>query len=253
MKLLAVNIGNTSFSAAMMAGRRIVARASLPTGEVSSKREVRALLKSLKDASRFLPDAICVSSVVPSVEGRCRAACVEFFSLKPLFASHENIGMKIRGYDTKNIGPDRLLCSMAAYDKHKRALIVVDAGSCITIDAVSKHGEFLGGAILPGIEVSLSALQEMTERLPRVKFKKSRSPLGNDTESCILSGANFGLAGAIENIISKISKKMESSPLVAITGGDAEVISMLYSGSAYLERDLIFEGLGIFARRACLV
>ncbi|NLD27931.1 MAG: Type III pantothenate kinase [bacterium ADurb.Bin270] len=253
MKLLAVNIGNTSFSAAMISDRRIVARAGIPTGYVSSKRGVRALLKSLKDEARFLPDAICVSSVVPSVEGKCRAACVGLFSLKPLFASHENIGMKIRGYDTKNIGPDRLLCSMAAYDKYRDALIVIDAGSCITIDAVSKRGEFLGGAILPGIEISLSALQGRTERLPRVKFKKSRSPVGKDTEGCILSGINFGIAGAIENIISKISTKMEAAPLIVVTGGDAEAIFTLYSGSAFLERDLIFEGLVTFARRTCTV
>ena len=123
----------------------------------------------------------------------------------------------------QNVGDDRLMNAVAAFDRHKTACVVVDAGTAVTVDAVDGQGRFLGGAILPCSKMMAEALYGGTALLPRISLGRPESPIGDDTEPAIRSGVYYGVVGAINELVRRIGEKLGGGSAVVLTGGAGKV------------------------------
>jgi len=131
--------------------------------------------------------------------------------------------MPIRYKNPSEVGADRIVNAVGAYEEFKDALIVIDSGTAITFDVINKKGEYIGGAIVPGIHISADALAEKTAKLPRVPLGKPESVIGKTTINSIQSGLFYGYLSLIEGMIKRIKREMETDCTVVITGGDSAI------------------------------
>nr|HPM41543.1 type III pantothenate kinase [bacterium] len=169
----------------------------------------------------------------------CRGA----LGVSPMFVGPSRAGIRFPGYPARSVGVDRLLSAAAAFERYGRAVVVVDMGSAMTFDAVDSGGRFLGGAIAPGPGMMAASLGAMTARLPRVAPQRPRRATGRDTRSCILSGVVLGAAGAVDRVVSEISREMRGRPVVVATGGFAGLIAPLSRTISRVHPNLVLEGL----------
>lgn len=225
--LLAVDVGNTQTHLGAFEGERLAEHwrfqtRSGATGDELAERIAGFL--SLSDMGFGDLDAVCVSSVVPPlgtqyaqlVERYLEAECL-------LVAPGIKTGMPIRIDNPLEVGADRLVNAVAAYDRVGGACVVVDFGTGINFDAVSAAGEYLGGAIAPGLEVSLTALVERAARIPRIDLGEPDAAIGRSSRAAIQSGFVFGFAGLIDGIARRIGEELGEARFLA-TGGLAEAI-----------------------------
>jgi type III pantothenate kinase len=148
------------------------------------------------------------------------------------------------------VGADRLLNAIAAYARTRKATIVVDVGTTITVDLVSERGNFCGGAIAPGPSTMMAALHEHTELLPAVTFDRPSSPLGRNTAAAMRSGAYWGTVGLVERLVSEMAREATGGPPVIFTGGAAEFVAREMKTKIELIPALTLEGLAILAAKA---
>ena len=153
--------------------------------------------------------------------------------------------------DESKVGDDRLLAAAAAYDALKQAVVVIDAGTAITVDFVDGEGTFHGGAIAPGASLQLRALHEHTDQLPRVAFAQpDAEPFGRNTAAAMLLGVHEGLRGMVRQLVERYAEHYGAFPMVVATGGDAET---LFSGDELVDRivpELVLMGIAVAARHA---
>ena len=143
----------------------------------------------------------------------------------------------------EQVGQDRLVCAWAAMRLYGAPVIAVDLGTAITFDAVSKNREYLGGVILPGLNLSLKALHQGTALLPQARLGKPGALIGKDTKGSMLSGLVYGFGGLIDGLVEKLSREIGKKAKIVLTGGDARLIRQYCSKSYYFEPDLILKGL----------
>jgi type III pantothenate kinase len=149
-------------------------------------------------------------------------------------------------YDNpKEVGADRIVNAVAAYDKYKQDSIIVDFGTATTFDYVSKKGEYMGGCIAPGIVISSEALFERASKLPRVEFSRPKTVITKDTVSAMQAGIMFGYAGLVDGIVERMKAEVKSQPLVIATGGLAKVVAPETKSIDKIEEMLTLEGLRI--------
>lgn len=203
----------------------------------------------MKYFSRYDLDGICICSVVPALNKIFKNVCRDLFARSPLFAVPKNIGISLQKYNPKQIGADRLVAAKAAHAKYKSTAIVIDAGSAITIDLVTKNGAFAGGVIVPGMELSARALVDMTAKLPLVKKIRPRRVVGQCTGEAIASGIYYGTAGLIDAIVRRISRETKTMPVVVATGGSAKMIAKISETIDHVEPDLLLQGLRLVWER----
>ncbi len=188
---------------------------------------------------------IIISSVVPPMDTTLRQVCEQYFGVKPLFIEPGiKTGMPVHYDNPAEVGADRIVNSVAAYEKFGGPCIVVDFGTATTFDAVSAKGEYLGGVIAPGIGISAEALFMRTARLPRVDIKKTPKVVGTNTVSSMQSGLYYGYMGLVDGILERLLEELGAAKVVA-TGGLASLIG---TGSKYItdiDDMLTLEGLRI--------
>ncbi|MCP5002613.1 MAG: type III pantothenate kinase [Planctomycetes bacterium] len=217
--ILTVNIGNTNISLGRFQGDKLISHNYINKGSLT-RQDVNIPLSigNIKDIQ-----AIVIASVNPVSEA---AFCkyLEKQYTKKIFKIGREIPLKmpILVERPEKVGVDRLLNALAAYDLTRTATIVVDFGTALTIDIVSKCGEFIGGLIMPGIETSAYALKYRTAFLPKVEIRKPDKMIGKDTESAIASGIYYGTVGAVLYILEGIRKEVYDAECTIATGGDAE-------------------------------
>lgn len=241
--ILAMDIGNTTTSFALLKGGRVVARASLSTACVKDA-DLKKTVAHFKKTSPLL-DTCLVCSVVPKALARYRRTLGKFFPCG-LFVAGEDfkIPIKNRYRYPAQVGQDRLACAYAAMKQHRAPLIVIDFGTAMTIDVVSAKGEYQGGMIIPGIRLSLKALAEHTALLPQVAVQKPSSLIGRSTKESILSGIFYGYVCLIQGIVAKIKKELSLKPVVVLTGGYGHYMGQFLRPSIhYFDADLVFKGL----------
>lgn len=169
-------------------------------------------------------DAVAVSSVVPQVTAALRDMTFRYYGFAPLVVGPGvKTGMPVLYDNPKEVGADRIVNSVAAYDLFGGPAVVVDFGTATTLDAVSARGEYLGGAILPGIAVSLDALFSRAAGLRKVELKVPRSAIGRTTAESVQSGVIFGFTGAVDHLVDRFEEELGESTVVA-TGGLAGLI-----------------------------
>ena len=193
---------------------------------------------------------IIVSSVVPPLDSTLREVCERYFQIKPLFVEPGvKTGMPVHYDNPAEVGADRIVNSVAAFEKFGGPCIVVDFGTATTFDAVSPKGEYLGGVITPGIGISADALFERTARLPRVDIRKPPRVLATNTVNSLQAGLYYGYLGLIDGILERLMAELGSDVKVVATGGLA---SLMGGGSKYIREvdDLLtLDGLRIIFER----
>jgi type III pantothenate kinase len=173
----------------------------------------------------------------------------KFFNLRPLFVTAANAGMPVLIDTPSEAGSDRLVNAVAAYEKYGGPCIIVDFGTGTNFDVVSKHGEFIGGVICPGIQISADALFQRAARLYRVDIRHPEKVIGTNTTACLQSGLYFGSIGLVDGILERMIEELGDQPKVIATGGLASLIG---KGSRLIEtidQDLTLEGLRMIYQR----
>lgn len=190
---------------------------------------------------------IAISNVVPPLTITLSRMSKKYFHQEPFFVGPGiKTGMPILYDNPKEVGADRIVNAVAAYHKYQKPLVIVDFGTATTFDCVSSKGEYLGGVIIPGIEISLEALSERTAKLPKIELVKPDRVIGKNTVSAIQSGIIFGYAGMVDAICEKIKDEMDVKGLKFLaTGGLAHVISKETKHIKIVEENLTLEGLKI--------
>lgn len=189
-----------------------------------------------------------LSSVVPDASFHIELFIEKYLSIDKLFIigrTELDFGIKISVDNPSEVGADRIVNSLAAYHKYKADLIVIDFGTATTFDVVTKNGEYIGGVISPGINLSLKALERATAKLPMVEIRKGDKVIGKNTISAIESGIFYGYLGLIEGIIDRIKKEYVGEMIVIATGGLANLFFNNTDSINFLEEDLNIIGMNI--------
>jgi type III pantothenate kinase len=227
--LLTIDIGNTNISLGIFKAGKFINSWRLSTTASKTIDEYYITLTGLFNRVELnlqTVKGIIISSVAPKVLAIVKKALARMFSLTPYILG-ENIEAPIRNlYERpEEVGQDRLVNALSAYHKFRKAVIVVDFGTAITFDIVSYQGEYLGGVIVPGVEISLEALVNKAALIPEVKLDRPKSLLGKNTMESVRSGIIYGFASLCDSLIEKIKEEFGKDMPVVATGGQAELIA----------------------------
>jgi type III pantothenate kinase len=250
--LLVVDVGNTQTHFALFSGEVLVEHFRLATVRESTADELGAALSNLLALREMeLEDisASVLSSTVPVLRP-------EWTTMARHYLGHEMLvvgpgiktGMPLRYDNPREIGPDRLANAVAAYERVGGACIVVDFGTAITYDPVSATGEYLGGVIAPGVEISLDALTERAAALPKIDLVEPRTLIGKTTVDAIRSGVMYGTAGQVDSIVARLRDELGGAHTIA-TGGMAPLIAPLCSSIDEVDGLLTLAGLRLIYER----
>jgi len=226
--LLVVDVGNTQTHFGTFRGTELVEHWRFATVRTSTADELGAALRNLlglRGLSFDDLDASIVSSTVPQLEPEWTEVGDRYLGHRMLAVGPGvRTGLPIRYDNPREIGADRLVNSVALRDRYAGAAVCVDFGTATTFDCLSSAGEYLGGVILPGIEISLEALTERGAKLPKIELAEPRGVIGKTTVDAIRSGILYGYAGAIDGILVRIEREMGGEVDVIATGGLSQTI-----------------------------
>ena len=252
--LLAIDIGNTNTVLGLYRGSELITDWRIRTEQNMTADEYGILMNNLfaaKNVQFTEVTQIVTSCVVPPMLNTVVEFANKYFNLEPLIIGPGiRTGMPIYYDNPKEIGADRIVNAVAAYEKYKTSVIVVDFGTATTFDYVSPKGEYLGGVISPGIMISCEALFQKASKLPRVEiFAKPKSVLTKDTISAMNVGIVYGYAGLVDGIVRRIKQEAGTDPMVVATGGLARLIAAESEEIELVDGDLTLEGLRIIFER----
>ncbi|MBN2147872.1 MAG: type III pantothenate kinase [Anaerolineales bacterium] len=227
--LLAIDIGNTNITLGLYDGETLGPRWRLATAHERMVDEYGLqLIGLLAHAERAPHDlhGICLASVVPPLTGTLISACAQYLSLEPLVVdAGVKTGVRVRYEDPRAVGADRIVDAAAVQHLYGGPACVVDFGTATTFDAISADGDYLGGAIAPGIGIAAEALFLRTAKLPRVDLKRPPSPIGRNTIHSMQSGLLFGYVGLVEGMVARFRTELGAGMKVIATGGLAEIVA----------------------------
>jgi type III pantothenate kinase len=221
--LLVMDVGNTSTVLGIYRDRHLVANWRLTTARDRSVDEYGILARNLLSFASIdvsAVDGMIIASVVPPLNSVLAAMANTYFDLKPLFVEPGiKTGMPILYDNPQEVGADRIVNGVAAFERFRSAVIVVDFGTATTFDAISSKGEYIGGAIAPGLSISAEALFQRAARLPRVDIKLPPKVIGRNTIHSLQSGLFHGYAGLVIGILSRMREEIGEPTRTIGTGG----------------------------------
>ena len=254
--LLAVDIGNTHMVIGVFTGPELRCHWRVKTDKGSTVDELAAIFHGLfiMEGIRFndISDTI-ISSVVPTMQAAWETFATRYLHTAPLVVGTDTVrtAMPVLIDNPAEIGADRLVNAVAAYDRFKCALIVVDFGTAITWDCVSAAGEYLGGAIAPGMSIAMEALGSRTAKLPQVDISTPPgAAIGTNTVAAIKSGILFGYGGMVDGLIHRLREQMSPAlPQTVATGGMASLIAPYTTSIDHVDAMLTLNGLQLLHER----
>jgi type III pantothenate kinase len=251
--LLAIDIGNTHTVLGVFIDDALVADWRISTSPQRTADENAVLLTQLLDLRQTPAGAIdsaVVSSVVPgAIQPMCGALEMRFAVEALVVGPDLDTGMPIRYENPAEVGADRIVNAVAAYEEHRRGLIVVDFGTATTFDCISPAGEYLGGAIAPGALISADALYRKAAKLPRVAIRRPPAVVGRNTVASMQSGLFFGYAGLVDGIVARMKAELDFETRVIATGGLAHLIQPASALIDEADDLLTLRGLCLIHRR----
>ncbi len=251
--LLAFDVGNTTIAVGLFRGSKLARSWKLKTDTERTSDEYGALLLDLMKIAGLPAGKVTgaiISSVVPPLTPVIEEVSRVYFGTEAsVVGPGLKTGMPILYENPFEVGADRITAAVAAFEKYGGPVIVLDFGTATTFDAISAKGEYLGGAIAPGVRISAEALYLKTAKLPRIEIRKPKRAIGRTTVASMQSGLYFGYIGLVTKTIEEIRKELGKNARVVATGGfGAQVAGEIPAIEAY-EPDLVLEGLRIIHER----
>lgn len=247
--LLACDIGNTNIVFGVFNRNKLIVQFRVSTKINRTSDEYGVILMTLLKEVNISKDEInkvIVASVVPPLNIHLKNCFRKYFKTKAMFINLSfNLGIENKYEHPHQVGLDRLVNSVAGYEKYKKALIIVDFGTATTLDVVSNNAEYLGGIIIPGIKISKEALADNASKLPKVNIQTPKKVVGKNTTNSIQSGLTYGYASMIDGLVIKISKEYNHEFKVIATGGLSSIISRTSEKIDEIDKDLSLHGLNI--------
>ncbi|MEI6153701.1 MAG: type III pantothenate kinase [Deltaproteobacteria bacterium] len=230
--LLVIDIGNTNIVFGVYNEDKLVNHWRLSTAIQKTVDEYAILLNSLLYFEKIKLneiDSAIISCVVPPLLIPFEILCRKYVFIKPIIVEPGiKTGMPIQYENPQEVGADRIVNAVAGYEKFKKSLIIVDFGTATTFDYITPKGDYMGGAIAPGIMISLEALFERASKLPRVELIRPKSIIGKNTVHAMQAGITYGYVSLVDGIVHKMKEEVKTNPYVIATGGLA---SMVYKES----------------------
>ncbi|RLC27604.1 MAG: type III pantothenate kinase [Deltaproteobacteria bacterium] len=252
--LFCIDIGNTNIVLGLAEEDRILCHWRIRTEREITPDELGILVSNLfQPAGMAFGDVtdIIISCVVPPLLNSVEEFCRRYFEMRPMVVGPGlKTGMPIQYDNPREVGADRIVNSVGAYEKYRSALVVVDFGTATTFDYISREGAYIGGAISPGVLISCEALFQKASKLPRVEiFSKPKTVIARDTISSMNVGIIYGYAGLVDGIVNRMKRESGEDPVVVATGGLAPVICDVSETIDHVEKFLTLHGLiSIFKR-----
>jgi len=248
--LFVIDVGNTNIVLGVYSGKTLLKSWRVRTERNTTEDEFNILVANLFSDSGFMLDDIektLVSCVVPPMVTILDSFCHKYLGHSPRWVNAKSYAqMPIRILNPSELGADRIVNAVAAYHKYQTSLIIIDFGTATTFDAISQKGEYLGGAISPGIAISSEALFLKASKLPRIEiFEPPEHVIGKDTGQSLKAGIIYGYAGLVDGIVKRMKTEMGSKPKIVATGGLATLIRHVSETIETIEPDLTLEGLRI--------
>lgn len=245
--LLAIDCGNTNTVFSIWNGTSFVATWRIATDHKRTADEYFVWLSSLMMLSKVeaqITEAI-ISSTVPRVVFNLRVLCNRYYDCRPLVVGKPECHLPVmpRVDQGVTVGPDRLVNTVSAHDRHGGDLIVVDFGTATTFDVVDADGAYIGGVIAPGVNLSLEALHMAAAALPHIDVARPAFAIGTNTVACMQSGVYWGYIGLVEGIVREVRKERDRPMKVIATGGLASLFAQDTSLFDSVEDDLTMHGL----------
>ena len=245
--LLAIDIGNTSVAIGLFEGEELLATFRIATDQENFPDEYAMLVLGLlgtKNIDRSRIVAAVLSSTVPPLVATFQHVCRNHFGVEPLVVGPGvRTGVRVLYDNPREVGPDRILHAVAALDVYDPPLIIVDLGTACVFDAVSRDGDYLGGAIAPGIGLASQALFNRAAMLHRVSIERPGSPIGRNTVNSMQSGIFFGYVEMVRGMVRRFKAEIGEEALVIGTGGYVNMIAEEAGCFDVIEADLNLTGL----------
>jgi type III pantothenate kinase len=249
--LLAIDLGNTNTVFGVYdASDKLIVHWRLSTQKDRTVDEYGILLRNLFALEKI--DAkkirrVIIASVVPPLDPVLHEMASSYFSVEPVFVTHENAGIPVLYDDPREVGADRIVNAVAVVHKYGKPAIVVDFGTATTFDAITRAGEYRGGVISPGIVISAEALYERAAKLPRIEIQKPPALIGSSTAGSMQSGLFYGYVALVDGIITRMKKELGPETRVIGTGGQAPFISQETRLIETIDANLTLDGLQLVA------
>lgn len=245
--ILLFDVGNTNINIAVAKGEEIIAKWRVATTHNRTADEYIALITQLMSNHKIEPSNIkdiAISSVVPQIMMHINKMCVSLFGIEGKAVGKElQANIIVKTDNPSEVGADRIVNAVAVKKQYSTPAIVVDFGTATTFDVVDADGNYCGGIICPGVNLSLHALYEFAARLPSVPVEKTKKVIGTNTRDAMQSGIYWGYVGLIEGLLERTAKEMGSKPIVVATGGLAPLFAESISAIEHVAADLTIMGL----------
>jgi len=250
--LLVIDVGNTNTVIGVYDGRHLVKDWRIRTERRTTEDEFNILATNLFAESNINSkdiDKTIISCVVPPMVAIFDSFCRKYLGHTPHWVDAKSApNLPIHYKNPSEVGADRIVNAVAAFHKYQTSLVVIDFGTATTFDSISENGEYLGGAISPGIMIASEALFMKASKLPRVEiFVPPENVIGKDTADSLKAGIIYGYAGLVDGMIKRMKAEMGTNPRVIATGGLAELMSQVSETIEAVEPDLTLEGLRIIS------
>lgn len=246
--LLAIDVGNSTMTLGLFAGDDLRTHGRFTTRREATPDELGGqLLTFLNQRQVSAPvEAIAISSVVPSLNQPLGEMSRSYFQLEPLMVGPgTRTGIEIHYDPTRDVGADRIVTAVGVHHRYGGPAIMVSFGTATVFDAIDEQGNYLGGAIAPGLQLSVDALFARAARLPRVDLVAPPKALGRTTVTSVQAGIMYGAAAQAEGMIARIRAEMGGEPKVVATGGLAELVAPLVKGVDHIDPLVLLEGLRV--------